>query len=596
MTDAGTARGRASRIGVARRLVVARRIAITLFAAMALALALLAFAVPAVTAVARAFVADGGAVTGVSESGVTGAAEPASGTIAPSVGRIASALRFTLVEALLSSVAAIAIGLPAAFFVARREFPLRRFLLSLSGVPLCVPPMIIALAFVLFYGRQGYLNSFLMRVFGLAEPPVTFLYSLAGVVIAHGFYNFPVVLRTVSQVWERLPESEEEAAVLLGASPFRTFRTVTFPRLSGAILSSGVLVFLYCFFSFIIVLLFGGIGGTTLEVELYQAARASLDFRLAGVIAFIETGAAIGIVFAYMSAQRRLSEGTEGVVRVRPRERVKSLSGRIALVFFFAFLLVFFVSPLASILVRSFVVAGGAHYSNALAFSLGAWKTLFSRGGFPSALVTTVVTALAVSLLSTLAALFFALAAEARGSTAVRESRAPRGLNASRGQRRSRALFRSLPLAPLAVSSVALGFGWTLLVPRGNAVVLALAQTAMAWPFAWTQIRTSLDRVEANVLDASALLSAGSLDRSFRVLAPLARRGILSGAAFAFAISAGDASLPIVLSLGRYENLPLMLYRLIGSYRFSEACACAVVLASLSAVAFFLEDIETGER
>jgi thiamine transport system permease protein len=295
-----------------------------------------------------------------------------------------------------------------------------------------------------------------------------------------------------------------------------------------------------------------------------------------------------------MRAQRRLSEGTEGVVRVRPRERVKGLSGRIALVAFFAVLLVFFVFPLASILVRSFVVAGGAHYSSASTLSFGAWKTLFSRGGFLPALASTVATALAVSLLSTLAALFFALA----GETRVGSSRGP-----SRGSSRgiigslsAKALYRSLPLAPLAVSSVALGFGWTLLVPRGNAVVLVLAQTAMAWPFAWTQIRTSLDRIDANVLDASVLLSGGPLDRSFRVLAPLARRGILSGAAFAFAISAGDASLPIVLSLGRYENLPLMLYRLIGSYRFSEACACAVVLAALSAIAFFLEDVDTGER
>jgi thiamine transport system permease protein len=568
MIHAGAARGRILRLCIA------------FLAACALALAVLAFLVPAVVALIRAFVPDG----------------TANGSGA-SFGRLASALRFTLTEALLSSIAAVAIGLPAAFFVARREFPGRRFLLSLSGVPLCVPPMIIALAFVLFYGRQGYLNTFLMRVFGLAEPPVTFLYSLAGVVIAHGFYNFPVVLRTVSQVWERLPQSEEEAAVLLGASKFRAFRTVTLPRLSGAILSSAVLVFLYCFFSFIIVLLFGGIGGTTLEVELYQAARASFDYRLAGTIAFVETVAALGIVFAYMRLQKRLSEGTEGLVHLRPRERVKSFSGRIVLVLFLLFLLVFFVSPLASILVRSFTVTGGALYSGASAFGLGAWLTLFSRPGFPSALLTTILTALAVSLCATLAAGFFVLAGEAyAGRTTLRSTRRAKGCCSAKRPNASRSAFRVLPLAPLAVSSVALGFGWTLLVPRGNALVLVLAQTAMAWPFAWTQIRTSLDRIDRNVLDASVLLSAGSIDRSFRVLLPLVRRGVLSGAGFAFAISAGDASLPIILSLGRFENLPLMLYRLVGSYRFSEACACAVVLAALSAFAFFLEDSGTGRK
>jgi thiamine transport system permease protein len=147
-----------------------------------------------------------------------------------------------------------------------------------------------------------------------------------------------------------------------------------------------------------------------------------------------------------------------------------------------------------------------------------------------------------------------------------------------------------IPLTPLAVSSVILGFGWTLLVPRGNVFALILAQSAMAWPFVWTQIQSSANRVPASVHDASRLLSSGRLDSFFRVLIPLSLRGIFSGAGFAFAISAGDASLPLVLSLSQFENLALMLYRLVGSYRFSEACACAVVLAILSGSVFFLQD------
>ena len=84
----------------------------------------------------------------------------------------------TLAESFLSSLLATAVGLPAAFFAARRNFPGRRFLLSLSAVPLSVPPAIVALAFVLFYGRQGALNALLMGIFGLSEPPVTFLYTV----------------------------------------------------------------------------------------------------------------------------------------------------------------------------------------------------------------------------------------------------------------------------------------------------------------------------------------------------------------------------------------------------------------------------------
>jgi len=135
-----------------------------------------------------------------------------------------------------------------------------------------------------------------------------------------------------------------------------------------------------------------------------------------------------------------------------------------------------------------------------------------------------------------------------------------------------------------------LGFGWTLLVPRGNLAVLVLAQSAMAWPFAWTQIQSSLDRIPRSMHDAANLLSPRRLEAPFRILIPLASRGILSGAGFVFAISAGDATLPLVLSLSGFENLPLMLFRLTGSYRFSEACACAVILAVLCGFVFFLQD------
>lgn len=550
-------------------------------AAVILAAVFLAFAVPALAAMFPSF------------------APTLSPIDSQAFGRLLSALRFTLTEAMLSALVAVAIGLPSAFLVARRRFAGRRFLLSLSGVPLCVPPVIIALAFVLFYGRQGYLNTALMSAFGLSEPPVTFLYSLAGVVIAHGFYNFPVVLRTVSQVWDRLPEAEEESARLLGAGRVRLFRTVILPRLAGPILASAVLVFLYCFFSFIIVLLFGGIGGTTLEVELFRAARSSLDFKMAGVISMMETGAALGIVFLYVYLQKRLSAGTAGLQAGRTRLPVRGTFEVAAVIAYLSFILVFFLGPLVSIVVRSFMSSGGGLYTGSLRFGLDAWVAFFRRSAVVAALGNTVLVGASVALLSTSAALCFALMrtrSERRVSYAHRASRAlgtSPALSAPRssGIPGSDLFFRMLPLTPLAVSSIMLGFGWTMLVPRGNVAVLILAQSALSWPFAWTQIQTALDRIPSGIQDAAAMLSPDRRDVSFRVLIPLALPGILSGAGFVFAISAGDASLPLVLSLRGFENLSLMLFRLAGSYRFSEACVSAVVLTALCGVVFFLQDV-----
>ncbi len=211
--------------------------------------------------------------------------------------------------------------------------------------------------------------------------------------------------------------------------------------------------------------------------------------------------------------------------------------------------------------------------------SVEAWKTLLGRPGFGSALLNTLRTGVSTAAFSTAAALFFALYGALRRTSS--------GAGAF--------LSSAVPLAPLAVSSVMLGFGWTLLFPAGSPLVLVLAQSAVCWPIVWSQIQASLERIPRPVLEAAELLSAGRLDRAFRACIPLAWKGILSGAAFAFAFSAGDATLPLVLSLGRYENLALRLFRLAGAYRFAEACACAIVVALLCAAAFFFQDAERAD-
>src|SRR5512145_2862310 len=74
---------------------------------------------------------------------------------------------YGLSQAGASALLACVLGLPAAFLIARRRFPGKRFLSALSAVPFCVPPLIIAIGFVLYYGRQGALNRALQSAFGL---------------------------------------------------------------------------------------------------------------------------------------------------------------------------------------------------------------------------------------------------------------------------------------------------------------------------------------------------------------------------------------------------------------------------------------------
>jgi len=160
---------------------------------------------------------------------------------------------YTIKIAAVSTVIALVFGTTAAFFTANRSFFGRRFLLVFSAVPLSVPPLLIALGFVLVFGTGGTLNRLILVLTGTAgtgaKPPLGFLYSFGGIVIVQGFYNFPLVMRLCTDVWQRLPCDEADAARLLGASEWKVFRTVTLYQLAPTIASSAMLVFLYCFYS-----------------------------------------------------------------------------------------------------------------------------------------------------------------------------------------------------------------------------------------------------------------------------------------------------------------------------------------------------------
>ena len=161
--------------------------------------------------------------------------------------RFVRSFSYGISQAAASALLAALIGLPGAFLLARRRFPGKRLLAALSAVPFCVPPLIIAIGFVLYYGREGLLNRALMWMFGLAAPPIGFLYSFTGVVFAHGFYNFPIVMRLVADAWASAPKHHADAARLLGASEARILATISVTSILPALGSALALVLLMRF-------------------------------------------------------------------------------------------------------------------------------------------------------------------------------------------------------------------------------------------------------------------------------------------------------------------------------------------------------------
>jgi sulfate transport system permease protein len=143
--------------------------------------------------------------------------------------RAAYALSFgaSLVAAAISTV----LGLLLAWVLVRYEFPGRRLLDSLVDLPLALPTAVAGLVFSNLYSAEGWLGQFLVPL-GIEAA-----YSRLGIVVVLVFIGFPFVVRALEPVIESLDSEEEEAAALLGASRWQTFRYVLFPALVPSLIT-----------------------------------------------------------------------------------------------------------------------------------------------------------------------------------------------------------------------------------------------------------------------------------------------------------------------------------------------------------------------
>lgn len=464
---------------------------------------------------------------------------------------------FTFVQAFFSTLIAFTLGLSAAFFTANKKFFFRSFLLSFSSVPLCIPSLLVALGYVSFFGNSGFLNRFLIFLFDLKNPPVNFLYSFAGILICQGFYNFPLVMASVSSAWEKLPAQQKEASLVLGQTPFKTFWKITFFQLFPSIVSSLIQVFLYCFFSFMIVLLFGAVGTTTLEVEIYQRANVNLDFS--GSLKFALTETSIALIFIiFLSKIEQKNSVLKGYSFQNNEKSSFSPKEKLFALILFSLIILFFLSPLFSIAANAF--SSKKLNSN---FTFYNFVKLFKSLHFWNSVKWTfIVSSFTAFFCSVVGFLYCSF---------IKTFDLKEKLN----------FLKIIPLFPMAVSSVITGVLITKFTKHSTVFVLITAQVFLTWPVAFRQILQEFEKIEDSTLEAAKILSTKKRDLLFKIYFPLCKGGFFRGMGFCFALSAGDATLPLTLAIRNFDTLSLYTYRLAGSYRFNDACASGVILGLL---------------
>jgi thiamine transport system permease protein len=485
---------------------------------------------------------------------------------------------FTAYQALLSTLASVALGLPGAYVLARYEFPGRETIRSLTIVPFVLPAIMVAVGFVATFGKSGTLNT-LLSALGL--PGVELMFTLEIIVLAHAFYNAPLVARIVAAAWESVDTRMVETARSLGANPRRAFRDVVVPQLLPAVLTGALLTFIFTFMTFPIVLALGGLELATVEVWIY-ARVPQLDYTEAAALAVIESGVSLGLTYAYLQYEARQAAASRAA---RPPERVplvpnlRSLASptRLAVVGYLAVVAVVFVGPLASMVLASVTGQNG--------FTLRYYEFLLARQAEGASFQTKPFVAVRNSLVFGVGTLLMAL---------------PMGVTVAFAANRrfaGRRTVEALAMAPLAVSGVVVGLGLlrglvfgvevggTRLQVAGATAIVA-AHAVAAYPFVVRTVSPQLGSLDPSLVESARALGASRARALLDVELPLVAPAVLAGAAFAFAISVGEFDSTVILAAGSDSyTMPVAVERFLGR-RPGPATAMGTVLLLVTAASF----------
>jgi len=146
-----------------------------------------------------------------------------------------SAIKLTLITALIAVPANLVFGIAAAWAIAKFEFKGKSLLITLIDLPFAVSPVISGLIYVLMFGAQGWFGPWLQ------EHDIKIIFAVPGIVLATIFVTFPFVARELIPLMQAQGSEEEEAAIVLGASGWQTLWRVTLPNVKWGLLYGVIL-------------------------------------------------------------------------------------------------------------------------------------------------------------------------------------------------------------------------------------------------------------------------------------------------------------------------------------------------------------------
>lgn len=461
----------------------------------------------------------------------------------------------TLLECLCSSALSVVVGYIFAYAVVKTDIPGKKFFSIVPIIHLITPPFVGGLAFILLFGRQGFITH---KLLGLDIS----LYGFWGLLIAQTLCFFPMAYLICSQVLRGINTDLEQAARSLGASESKIFWTVTLPLSWPGILSSFLFIAVSVLSDFGNPLIIGG-RFRVLAVEIYTQLTGWLN---------VGTSAALGIVLVIPSVilfilQYRLNKGLEKkTVTINGRGFRKSedcknsLASKIFLFLFVAFISILIIAQLAAIVAGSFEKLWGVD-------STFTWQHILSMKDYVKHLSNSVSFALIAAVLST--------AIAALSAFIVHRTDVP--------LRKTLDVIAQLPSAiPGSLLGLSISIAAGKIHFKNSPLLIVIAMTVAFMPFAYRVISNTYGQISMTLDNGARSLGANQVTVLGTVIVPMANGGLFSGFVYDFIRGVGTLSAVIFLVSFKTPLASIQLINLAEQGTWGKAASLALVLTVIT--------------
>lgn len=472
-------------------------------------------------------------------------------------------IRFTLWQAFLSTFLSIVFAIPVVFLLnENRRFIGREFLLRIFALPLVLPQIVAVLAIVSLYGNQGYFT----RAVEAAGVDIPSVYGLAGILIAHVFFNMPLVVRIVLGALQSMPDEYERLSHQLSMTSWTRLRLVIWPYMRPALFNAAALVFMLCVTSFTVVLtLGGGPRATTLEVAIYQALTFDFDIPRAVILTLCQLLLTGFAVFAFARAGGGIHTGVT-LNAHRPMVQRRSMAQKLIAIIGIGIAAVFVTAPFIAITVKGIA-------ANLI--------KLLGQEAVQNAILTSFV-------LGFLAAILCIVIALALSEGAVRSSRGNGGA--------MHWVFAHAASLVLVIPPIVIAAGWFITlrpfvhVYSAAPYLVVTINAVMALPFAMRFVLPARQVVAQRHDRLCAQLGIEGINKYRLVLLPLMMKPLSIAFAFALALSLGDLGVIALFGSENVQTLPYLILQRMGSYRTDDAAGLAFILCCLTMALMLFAD------